>query len=93
VGWGIKVVLLEVAVTVRTCVSLLAPVPSPDRFTACAPASSRMAAGLSIAASVGTSFMAVTFTATVASGESTAPSLTLNPKLPWPVPLPLATGA
>ena len=64
VGLGISAVLLELAVTVSTCVSL-PPAAIPLRFTVCAPASSKIAAGFVIASSVGASFTAVTVRANV----------------------------
>ena len=53
VGWGIKLGLLEVAVTVNVCNSLLAPEEMPDRATAWSPAFSVMVRLLMTASGMG----------------------------------------
>ena len=63
-GLGIRARLLEVAVTVKFCVSP-APAEMPARLIVCAAASSRIAAGLVIALSVGALLSGVTLTVKV----------------------------
>ena len=64
--------LLDVAVTVSTCVSP-PPAAIPVRLTVCALASSRIAAGFVIASRVGAAFTTVTVaTAVIAFTESVA---------------------
>ena len=95
VGFGIRLVLLDVAVTVSTCVSL-PPAAIPVRFTVCALASSKMAAGSAIAARVGASFTAVTVTVkvcvVVATPLLSVPPLSVTVTVMSAVPLALATG-
>ena len=94
-GLGISPGLLELAVTVSTWLS---PPPAliPLRFTVCKLASSRIAAGLLIAASVGASFTLVTVTVNVFV-TATTPPLAVPPSsvtitVIVAVPLALATG-
>ncbi len=63
-GFGISAALLLSAVTVSTCVSP-PPAVMPLRFTVCAPASSRIAAGSGMASSVGGSLSPDTTTVNV----------------------------
>src|SRR4051794_19323179 len=99
VGSGIRLGLLEVAVTVRVCVSD-GPAEMPDRLTVCWPASSRIAAGLLIGLSVGASLTGVTVTLKVRENEASSVLLGI-PSGPASrtvtvmaaVPLRLATGA
>ena len=76
VGLGISAVLLDVAVTVSTWVSP-PPAAIPVRFTVCALASSRIAAGFAIVSRVGASFTAVTVRTKV-SLVVAVPSLTVT---------------
>ena len=66
-GFGINPVLLELAVTVSVCVSLVAPVEMPERFTDCALASSLIVT-LASALSVG-AWLALNGTVVVVSFE------------------------
>ena len=92
---GINPGLLELAVTVSTWLS---PPPAliPLRFTVCNPASSRIAAGLLMAASVGASFTPVTVTTNVFVTALTpplaVPPLSVTTTLIVAVPFALVTG-
>ena len=87
--------MLDVAVTVSTCVSP-PPTAIPVRFTVCAPASSKIAAGSVIAVIVGASFNAVTVTVkvcvVVATPLLSVPPLSVTVTVMTAVPLALATG-
>ncbi len=77
-GCGTSPGLLELAVTVNPWLS---PPPAliPPRFTVCTPASSRMATGLTIAASVGASFTVLTVIVKVCAGLVSTPPLAVPP--------------